>query len=234
MDYLELHHSIEPKVVGVRNGLGAAYISDTFYQKNPWYQDLFGGATASPARTERWAKMPDHGQPLHQMQLFKSAKLPDLLDAGLLKGFIVSDKLRLLLEQHHLPRHRYFEATFLRGEQEIGGYWWLLYDLDDGRDTLDFAQSEFDFSWHTREFDREFRVTSYQEHRALIEETGRPARTTKAVFNQHFDTTLDLWGPHLLWLHRGYISPKLLQAFQEHGITGHHVREPRHELLFSQ
>jgi hypothetical protein len=233
MEYLELHHSFEPKVVGVRNGLGVAYVNDAFYEQNPWYQELFGGAHATKDRMKKWATMPDHGQPLLRLPLYKAAKLTDLMDASLLKGFIVSDKLRLLLEQHHLPRHRYFDVTFLRGEQEISGYWWLLFDLEDGRDTIDFAQSEFDFSWHKREFGREFSISSYQEHVALIEETGRPARTTKAVFNQNFDSTLDLWGPHLLWLHRGYVSPKLVQAFEQNGITGHRIREARDRLLFT-
>lgn len=227
--YLELRHSIEPKVVGVRNGLGAIYVDDTFRQRNPWFSELFGGGPAGA----KWATMPDHGQPIFRLPLFKSAKLPDLLD-GLLLGLLVSDKLRLLLEQHHLPRHRYFEVTLLRGEQEISGYWWLVYDLDDGCNTLDFAQSEFDYSWHTRTYNREFKIASYQEHRALIEETRRPALTTRAVFNQNFDTKLDLWGPSKLWLYRAYISPRLAQAFQEHGITGHSLREARNELVFKE
>lgn len=231
MNYLELHHSIEPKVVGVRNGLGAAYINDAFYQKNPWFQELFGSSHAPADSTIKRDKLPDYGQPLVQLPLFKSAKLPDFLDTTL-PGFVVNDKLRSLLERHTLPQHRYFEATFLRGEQEVSGYWWLLYDLDDGRDTLDFAQSEFNFSWHTRNFDRAFSINSYQEHRAIVAETGRAALATKAVFNQRFDTTLDLWATHMLGLHRGYVSPKLMQAFQEHGITGHHLREPRQKLLF--
>jgi hypothetical protein len=232
-EYLELRPCIEPKIVGVRTGLGAAYVSQTFYEQNQWYRELFGGEYATQERLMRWAHLPDYGQPLLRLTLHKAGKLTDLVDAGLLFGFIVSDKLRLLLEQHKLPRHRYFEVTFTRTDQEFSGYWWLLYDLEGGRETVDFAQSEFDYSWHTREFGREFSVTSYQEHIALVQQAGQVARATNLVFNQNFDSTLDLWGPHLLWLHRGYISPKLAQAFQQHGITGYSVRAPRDKMTFS-
>jgi hypothetical protein len=96
--------------------------------------------------------MLDHGQPLQGIALPKAAKLTDLVDAGLLRGYFVSERLRRLPEAFHLPRHQYFEATFTRQDQLTGGYWWLVYDLDDGRQTVDFAQSTFDFSWHERTF----------------------------------------------------------------------------------
>lgn len=232
IDYLELHNSIEPKVVGVRNGLGAAYMDQAFYQQNQWYRELFSGEYATKDRMKKWATLPDYGQPLLRIPLHKAGKLTDLMDAGMLKGYIVSEKLRLLLEHYKLPRHRYFDVTFTRGEQEFGAYWWLLYDLEDGRETVDFSQSEFDFSWHVREFKQEFTVTTYQEYTALCYEKGRAAQATTLVFNQNFDTALDLWGTHFLSLYRGYLSPKLLAAFQQHTITGYSVRKPRCKLLF--
>lgn len=124
--YVELLTDYEPKVVGVRDGVGQVEWSAAFDAQHSWYVDLFGPQEQDFFATQawrKWATMPDHGQPLQGLALRKAAKLTDLVDAGLLRGYLVSERLRQLLETFHLPRHRYFEATFARQNQFLGGYW---------------------------------------------------------------------------------------------------------------
>lgn len=232
--YVELLTEHEPKVVGVRDGAGQVAWSAAFNTQHPWYVDLFHPqeAVSDPPSWRRLARMPDYGQPLQGLALRQAAKLTDLVDAGLLRGQLVSERLRRLLEGFRLPRHRYFEATFTRQNHFIGGYWWLVYDLDDGHQTVDFAQSTFDFSWHERTFGQTYQVHSYQEYLALLTTTNRAARATTLVFNQHFDHTLDLWGTQFLSLCQSYCSPALVEALHQQRLTGYRTRPARCALRF--
>jgi hypothetical protein len=234
--YVELLTDYEPKVVGVRDGVGQVEWSAAFDAQHSWYVDLFGPQEEDFFTTQawrKWATMPDHGQPLQGLALRKAAKLTDLVGAGLLRGYLVSERLRQLLETFHLPRHRYFEATFARQNQLLGGYWWLVYDLDDGHQTVDFAQSTFDFTWHERKFGQAYQVHSYEEYLALSATTKRAPQAKTLVFNQRFDNTLDLWGTQFLALCQGYCSPALAQALHQQRLTGYRVRSPRCALRFA-
>lgn len=233
LHFYELQHTVEPKIVGVRTGLGQAYVDDKFFADNPWYEALFGGKPPTDKDWWRtWMRMPDHGGALTSLPLHKAAKLTDFIDAGLLVGYIVSDKVKALLEKFTLPRHRYFEASFCRNNQLITGYWWLLYDLEEGANTVDFEKSEFDFRWHAQHEAYPFRLTTYQEYLAILYQTGRAVPATKLVFQPNFQPELDLWGVQFLSVVKGYISPNLVAAFQEANISGYELREPRCPLLF--
>jgi hypothetical protein len=61
--YVELLTDYEPKVVGVRDGVGQVEWSAVFDTKHPWYVDLFGPQEDFFATQawRKWATMPDHG-----------------------------------------------------------------------------------------------------------------------------------------------------------------------------
>jgi hypothetical protein len=234
LHFFELRTTVEPKIVGVRTGIGQAYTSDKFVADNPWYEAIFNGKPPTDKEWWRkWMRMPDHGGPLTNLSLRKAAKLTDIVDANLLIGYVVSDKVRTLLEKFTLPRHRYFEASFRRDDELVTGYWWLLYDLEEGAKTVDFAQSEFDRRWHEQHDAEPFSLNTYEDYLALIYQTGRALPATKLVFQQGFNAELDLWGAQFLSLVKGYVSPKLAAALKEANISGYELREPRCQLLFT-
>lgn len=231
--YFEIHESIDPKIVGVRDGLGQVGIDMDFRVNNQWYVELFGGQDASEDRWRKWMKMPDYGNVLQKLTLYKNAKLTDFIDiAGSLRGYIVSDKLKNVLENLNIPRNKYFEASFIRNKEIISGYWWLLYDLDDGEETVDFSKSEFNFAWHEQQYGKGFRVNTYQEYINLLYETGRAAQAIKLVFNKNFNQSLDMWGTQFLSMRKGYVSQRLLDTFRRQGITGYEKITPRCQLVF--
>lgn len=65
--------------------------------------------------------------------LAPGAKRTDLVStvwSGLF-GFLVSDRLRGLLDQFRLPPHRYFPAPLEHRKRAVGGYWWLYLPAPD-------------------------------------------------------------------------------------------------------
>src|SRR5687767_6854132 len=146
MIYYELAKDFEPKVVGVTDGAGQFHRDEEFDAAHPWFDDIFlYKAKQTKEWWKYWARMPDHGAALIGLTMEKKSKHTDLVDsAGFFHGFIVSSRLRGILEQAHLPRHKFFQVTFKQSGKIIEGYWWFVFDMDTGEHTVDFEKSEFD------------------------------------------------------------------------------------------
>ncbi|TGE04208.1 hypothetical protein [Hymenobacter fodinae] len=149
MNYLELKWSADPRVVGVKDGLGPCYLDNDFYERHRWLEDIFINNKYDQLvdHTTWWkplATMPDFGGNLERIPMEKAAKLTDFIDfSGFREGYLVNERLRDILEKAHLPQHKYFPATFQQGEREITGYWWLYYNLETGEHHVDFSRSSF-------------------------------------------------------------------------------------------
>ncbi|HET9503133.1 MAG TPA: hypothetical protein VFO93_06310 [Hymenobacter sp.] len=232
MSYSRLTWSIEPKVVGVKDGVGPCYLDKEFYERNPWYTQIFLPVIPAEDWWKPRANMPDYGQALLQIPMEKEACHTDFIDfGGFQHGYIINNRLRELLEGAHLPRHRYLPASFVQGDNEITGYWWLCYDLETGKDRVDFAKSEFAPSRFSS--GKHFSISSYSDYMQIIEGTGEAVQATKLCFNSSFDQELDIWGTQFLSGVKGYISDKLLRNFERHNITGYATRRLQCSLLFT-
>jgi len=238
MAYMPLSWSIDPKIVGVRDGLGPCFLNADFYERHPWYRNLF---IRNDSWTEDWwqpqATMPDYGGPLLRIPMERLARHTDFIDFGnFRRGYLVNDKLRRILEKALLPRHRYFPATFMHGKQEVTGYWWLCYDLEVGRDHVEFARSEFD-SFDSNPLSLTPKpplfFAGYADYMQAFREKGRAAIATKLHFKPSFNGELDLWGVQFLSTQKGYISDRLLAEFKRHGITGYGLRKPTCALVLT-
>lgn len=63
----------------------------------------------------------------HTVILERGAKLTDLISSAPLStpGFVVSSKLREVLEAHRLPQRKYFPLPMLHHGKPVSGYFWL-------------------------------------------------------------------------------------------------------------
>lgn len=228
MIYHQLTDSVEPKIVGVTDGAGQAHIEKSFLEKNQWYNSIFYDTEL--ARKEwwkLWANVTKYAQPLHEVFMEKKAKHTDYI-GFLMRGFIVNNKLRELLESSYLPKnHKFLETTFMQKDKIIDGYWWFVYDMETGEHTVDFSKCEYDLRYHKRDFGEDFSVNiqTYQDYLNVFYETGRAVRVSKLVFNQNFDRELDIFGTQFL-SSKDYISDRVLKKMEEAKITGYEAISP--------
>jgi len=230
--YYELSNEYEPSIIGVTDGVSQAYIDEKFVERNLWYKNIFfENIKVTKDWWKIWANLSQYGGETHEVFMGEKAIHTDFI-GGLLRGFFVNDKLKSILETAHLPRHKFFKATFNQEGKTVDGYWWFIYDLDDGSETVDFEKSEFDLDYHFKTFNKHFTIKTYHNYISAFYETGAAIKATKLVFKENFNKQLDIWGCQFLSLRGAYISENLLKKFQEHKIVGYRIREPKCPLVF--
>lgn len=226
MTYYQLTDTVEPKIVGVTDGAGQTLYNDDFITKNKWYDDIFFGELKEE-RWKVWTKITQYAYPLKEVPLEKKAKYTDYIGFSF-RGFVVNNKLREILESSHLPQnHKFLETTFVQKDKIIDGYWWFVYDMETGEKTVDFAKSEYDLSYHKRNYGEDFTVTihTYQDYMNVFYETGSAVGVSKLVFNENFDQELDLFGMQFLGS-KNYVSERLLKKMEAAKITGYEAISP--------
>ncbi|PLK45789.1 imm11 family protein [Emticicia sp. TH156] len=218
----------EPKVTGIRTGTGQAWFDDTFWAKNKQIKDFMWPNDRKDNRF-RTGIQPDFSLDLRGLPMHKNAKHTDLIYlSSLLHGFIVSSKFRELLEQFKLPPHNFYQVSFNQPDKkskeinEVSEYWYFYFQKETGEQTIDFANSEFDRSFHTKYLnlkEDELRVSTYEEYMNIFYNTGTALAATKLFLNESFNKELDLWRFSLL-SSKCYSSEKLIKSIEEKKITG--------------
>ncbi|RYU93572.1 imm11 family protein [Emticicia agri] len=229
MTYHIIKNNSEPNVVGVTDGAGQAHIPlGNFLERNPWYRAIFHETElAGKNWWKSWANITQYAQPLHEVFMEKKAKHTDYI-GFLYRGFVVNDKLREILESSHLPKnHQFLETTFVQKHKIVDGYWWFVYDMETGDQTVDFSKSEYDLRYHKRNFGEDFKVNiqTYQNYLNVFYETGSAVGVSKLVFNQNFDEELDVFGMQFLGS-KNYVSERLLKKMEAANITGYEAISP--------
>jgi hypothetical protein len=230
MNYYRLTESIDPKIVGVTDGAGQFGIEKNFLNKNVWFKTIFYDTElAGKDWWKPWAEITKYAQPLHGVFMEKKAKQTDFMLSGrFMRGFIANNKLRDILESSHLPKnHKFLETTFIQKDKIVDGYWWFVYDMETGENTVDFSKCEYDLRYHKRNFGEDFTVNiqTYQDYMNVFYETGSAMRVSKLVFNQNFDQELDIFGTQFL-SSKDYVSERLLKKMEEAKITGYEAISP--------
>ncbi len=185
-------------------------------------------------------KIPDYEIRLNGCILEKHAKLTDFISfAGSRKDFIISDRVRKILEEYRLPKHKFYPVTFHQTSkvdksiQVVEGYWWFYFELEFGKN-IDFEKSEFDYEGHRRSARIDIpinKVNSLEEYEAVFRITRVAIRATTLVLNSNFDKNLDVWGTRFLTL-SSYFSSRLVQRFKKEKVTGYDLKEPSSKLIF--
>ena len=232
MIYYRLTNTVEPKIVGITDGAGQSHIEvGDFLERNQWYKSIFYETElAGKDWWKTWAEITKYAQPLKEVFMEDKAKHTDYI-GFLYRGFVVNDKLREILENSHLPpNHRFLETTFIQKGKIVGGYWWFVYDMETGDQTVDFAKSEYDLRYHKHNFGENFTVNiqTYQDYMNVFYETGSAVGVSKLVFNQNFDQQLDLFGMQFLGS-KNYISDRLLKKMEATKITGYEAISPERD-----
>lgn len=227
MVYYIIKNISDPKIVGVTDGAGQAHIQvGDFLERNQWYESVF----YKNRGTQDWkirAEITKYAQPLYEVFMEKKAKHTDYI-GFLHRGFIVNDRLREILESSNLPQnHKFLETTFLQKDKIVDGYWWFVYDMETGENTVDFSKCEYDLHYHKRNFGEDFRVNiqTYQDYMNVFYETGSAVGVSKLVFNQNFDQKLDVFGMQFLGSNN-YVSERLLKKMELAKITGYEAISP--------
>jgi hypothetical protein len=235
MKYFEYSADYDPITIGVTHGAGQFSMGVEFDKNHPWYDDIFfTNPRINKDWWKIWSKMPEYGNKLIGLKMDKKAKHTDIMDtAGFMRGFIVSERLRNILESFNLPNHKFFETNFIQNKTIINEYWWFCYDMETGETTVDFVNSEFDIAYHFKEYGKEYFVSSYEEYINVFYQTGEALKAKKLVFNQNFNSQLDVFGTQFLSNRKAYMSERLLNQMNSYRITGYRVREPVCPLIFS-
>lgn len=225
MSYFIIERDSEPKAVGVTDGAGQFGIDKTFLNKNEWFHSIFYDTDlAGKDWWKPWAEITKYAQPLHEVFMEKKAKHTDYMLTGrFMRGHIVNDKLREILERSNLPQnHKFLETTFVQKDKIVDGYWWFVYDMETGEQTVDFSKTEYDLRYHKRKLGEDFSVNiqTYQDYMNVFYETGSAVGVSKLVFNQNFDQELDIFGMQFLGS-KNYISDRLLKKMEFAKITGY-------------
>ncbi|MVM36265.1 hypothetical protein GO755_40025 [Spirosoma sp. HMF4905] len=233
MIYYQLGKNVDPKVVGVSHGAGQLKVSNTFNELNKWHYEIFH---QKPQESwKNWAKYELYApKTLVGLILEEGAKLTDFIDDGL-RGFFVNDRLKAILEEAHLPNHKFLPTIFTKEKtgQPVEGYWHFVYDMETGENTVNFSQSEYNLKYHKQKFGEDFTVSinTYQDYMNVFYQTGRAIATSLLVFNSSFDQELDIFGTQFLSTQKAYISERLFKRWQEANITGYIARLPAESRL---
>lgn len=216
----------EPKVTGIRNGSSQSWFDDDFWANNQHIRQ-FMWPEKSDLRFISGVR-PDFSLELLGLPMESTAKHTDLIYHGILmNGHIVSSKLRSLLEKFTLPEHHYYSVTFHKPDRKTGeikevkDYWYLYWKKETGENTVDFAASSFDTSFHVKYLnlkDDDLKVSSFEDYMRIFFESGTALRAISLVFNKNFNKDLDFWECRFLSVKR-YVSSRLLTEMQLSGIT---------------
>jgi hypothetical protein len=229
MNYLKLSvGSDDPKVTGRHNGSCQAFFSDEFWNNNSQLYEYMWGSGILEFR--KGIPPNDFELNLLNFELHKSSKKSDFIWIGAFStGYVISEKLRKLLQNFVLPPHKYYTITFKQWNKKgsqwkiINGYSWLFFGNETGEYNVDFRKSTFDFTYHVKNLnviESEIKIESYKDYMDFILKTQRSPDCTKIFFNRNFNKDLDLWSCNFL-SGENYISEKLLNSLIENKITGY-------------
>jgi hypothetical protein len=234
MKYYEIIYESDPKIVGVKDGAGQAGIDAKFLSNHSWFQAIFyKNESWTPDWWKKWANITQYGRDLHEITMEKKAKHTDYIKfPRFMRGFIVNDRLKAILEGSRLPNHEFYKASFNQAGKIIEGYWWFCFDMDDGSKTVDFSISKFEIEKHNEKYGTNHVIRNYEDYLQVFYDTGSAVKATSLCFNSNFDKELDVFGTQFL-SSAEYVSERLVNKFEENKIAGYSIREPRCELKFS-
>lgn len=168
--------------------------------------------------------LPENFTPIEKIKLANSANQTDFLSTTLISGFgfIVSNKMKLILEQHNIVNHRFYKIPIVHQQQELDKYYWFqMYEPKQGY--VDFEKSTFQVRRFRRIIKDEIKFSSidnYWEERKNYK-PGELFRTKNVVINpDEYDFLyLSVGGTEFL------ISEKIMNVMLDNNITGYEITE---------
>lgn len=174
--------------------------------------------------------LPENSPKIKYLLLAKNAKVTDLLNAIMLrlKGFLINEKLKLILIEYNLPKHRFYDAYVKDYANNEYRYWWMQMIINN-YDCLDFNKSEFSLT-STEIVNRSnvpIKINSYQDYVDVKSKLASDQRIkiSHAYLNDDFGKqSLDVFKINDLsldWI----ISERLREDIIKNKITGVDITE---------
>lgn len=173
--------------------------------------------------------LPEKFEASEIIKLSNSANKTDFISSGIISGhgFIISNRVKLLLNEHHIVNHKFYKIPLTHKNKELDEYYWFhMYEPQ--QEYINFRKSKF----QVRRFSNiikdnvEFEsVNHYWEQRKKYK-PGELFRS-KLVFvkRNEFD---------FLYIGVGdskyLISEKLKRRMEEMNITGYHLNSELHDI----
>lgn len=134
-------------------------------------------------------------------------KLNDFIH-GPIEKFCVSKKVKEVLEQFNLPKHKFYPVTVYKNEKKLFGLTKSLKQVD-----TEYFGFHFDFHYisNTKKF-IDFSKTIITKDSLGLEQTS------EIFLNNSFDISLDLFQIHMSWM--TYISEELMLKLNETKASG--------------
>jgi hypothetical protein len=178
-------------------------------------------------------KLPDYEPNLDYFIVHSKARLSDILSvATIYGGFLISEKLKTVLEQFKLPTHKFYPAR-LQYKKQFYNYYWM-HIICNLTDYVDYPNSTF-FVYHN--FSKNLGYINIASKDELIQKEENlkelnPGKTVaiwaeRIVLSASFNRKLDLFKISN-FDSRYYISESLQQAVVEAKITGCSITEATH------
>lgn len=231
MDYFEIYP--KPHV----DGMAKAWFSKDAFLNNINLKDFIYGEKKNQYMS---GEIPSFLLNIDFLEISPKAKLTDFLSVtGLLRGFVVSDNVKNILEKHNLPNCEFYNVVVHQPVKETKSimkynYWWFYFNLETGIKNVDFDKSEFDYKQHSFFLGQSIQLTkvrSFQDYEKITFDSGLSLKANKLVLKSSFDKELDVWGTRFLSL-KNYISSRILKEFASKKITGYETKKPICELIF--
>ena len=208
MKYYPIRNSLETKVVG---------------RKHPQLEcNTLGYAHAIPSYG------PCKMQFKLSFDLVKGAKLTDVLKTLAISasGFIISERLRTLLESYKLERHEFIPVEIIDGKQTHNYHFLHFYGLDMVH-CLDYQQSIFRITkWGFQDLGQK-RFDSYESHQEYMKEYDKDyslMTPLEHVVLKEESNDFDFFSFPQFY-HRMYVSEQLKQCLEDNHITGFSFEE---------
>lgn len=170
-------------------------------------------------------KFPDFTPNLDFLILSKASKLTDLLSLSLIgnNGFLISAKLKKILLNYKLPKHKYYKAKISYKNEIIENYYWL-HIISDYTQFVNYKKSDFIVIKNYSEFVSNIEITSLKDYFVKKDELKIKNNTlsiwTKIIIlNNMFDKNLNLFKISC-FDNKFYINETLNEDIVKNKITG--------------
>lgn len=168
--------------------------------------------------------LPDFEPDLDSIVLEAKSKVTDLVSTVLsFSGFLVSERMKGLLEQFKLPVHKFHKAKLYHRRKILDNYFWFQ-PIGDLSSFIDYKETKFYLKEAFNNNVERITVSNFGE---LITKGSKAGYTTKIVtekviFVNKFNINLDLF--RVGFDHRTYISQSLHDELKGSNLTGIETR----------